>query len=237
MNPTAIEQQLPTNNQHRRLILRVVIILLSMAMVPAMTGCKGKKKRAAEEQARLEALAAAERESYLTGIRDQLNDIINYTAGDLRELAEKEQELEDLINLETWEESDILVQIRRAQFHLKQERDRLTTVNQPSEPSVTPAQTMALEQVSRALSGIANAGNAAEANRRISRSLDMFASPDVPVLIIISAAGDYDRPTTVLRYLNYLKDQQRTPHSVHSVALDSDGKISEIELIKTQLRP
>ena len=237
MNPLASRQVLSPFLRIRRTFPRILIILLSLAMVPSMTGCKGKKKKAAEEQARLEALAASEREAYLNGIRNQLNDILNYTATDLNDLSAMERELNDLANLEDWQESDILVQIRKARYHLQQERDRLTQANTAPDPVVTPAQNNAASFANRAFSGISNASSTAEANDQIRRTLEKFSSPDAPVLIIISQAGDYDRPTTISRYLDYLKDQQRNPHVVEDVVLDNQGKIREIVLIKSQLRP
>lgn len=237
MNPIASRPFLPYFSRIRRTFPRMMIILLSLAMVPTMTSCKGKKKKAAEEQARLEALAAAEREAYLNGIRNQLNDILSYTASDLDDLAAKERELSDLANLEDWQESDILVQIRKARYHLQQERDRLAQASTPPDPVATPAQTNAARFANRAFSGISNASSTADANDQIRRTLEKFSSPDAPVLIIISEAGDYDRPTTISRYLDYLKDQQRNPHVVEDVVLDNQGKIREIVLIKSQLRP
>lgn len=55
------------------------------------------------------------------------------------------------------------------------------------------------------------------------------------MLIIISQAGgfnDYDRPTTIEKYLNYLKDQKISRNSVNDIKYNTNGKISELELIK-----
>ena len=74
-----------------------------------------------------------------------------------------------------------------------------------------------------------------EANRVINETLGMFESNNVPVLIIISQAGgfnDYDRPTTIEKYLNYLKDQKISRNSVNDIKYNANGKISELELIK-----
>lgn len=221
-----------------RLPGNVFMILLCLVLASGMTGCKGKKKKLAEEQARIEALEAANREAYLNGIRNQLNDIINYSATDLDDLARKERELSDLEMLEDWQESDILVQIRKAKYHLSQERDRLSAViQQPTTPVVSPQQANATTAVGRAFDAISGASSTSLANANINQALSLFSSPDVPVLVIISEAGDYDRPTTISRYLEYLKDQGRNPNVVNNVVLDAQGKISEIELIKSQLRP
>ena len=57
------------------------------------------------------------------------------------------------------------------------------------------------------------------------------------MLIIISKEGktvDYDRPTTIKNYLNYLKDTKNNINQVEKVLYDSNGKIKELELIKTR---
>ena len=77
--------------------------------------------------------------------------------------------------------------------------------------------------------------NADDANEKISEALDLFASPDVPVLIIIYHVGDiidYDAPTTAVKYLNYIKDQKKVDVSVNNVKYDNNNKIVELELIK-----
>ena len=82
---------------------------------------------------------------------------------------------------------------------------------------------------------IASSASTTQANRIINETLTLFASNNVPVLIIISQAGgfnDYDRPTTIEDYLNYLKDQKVNRNSVYNLKLNDDGKITEVELIK-----
>ena len=55
-------------------------------------------------------------------------------------------------------------------------------------------------------------------------------------IIIIAKYGqdqkDYDRPTNIDKYLNYLKDKKRYDKEVEDVKYDAMGKIIEIELIK-----
>ena len=83
--------------------------------------------------------------------------------------------------------------------------------------------------------GIANASSVTQANRIINETLQMFSSNSVPVLIIISQAGgfnDYDRPTTIENYLNYVKDQKANRNQVYNLKFNDAGKITEVELIK-----
>jgi hypothetical protein len=82
---------------------------------------------------------------------------------------------------------------------------------------------------------ISSSGNTASANSSINEALALFASPDTPVLIVISESGgqkDYDRPTTIKNYLNYLKDQKKNINQISDVKFDSSGKITELELKK-----
>lgn len=78
--------------------------------------------------------------------------------------------------------------------------------------------------------------NTTAANRNMNEAKSLFASPDVPVLIIIheSADGtkDYDEPTTILNYMNYLKDQGKNLNRIYEVETNSSGKITTLELIR-----
>ena len=82
---------------------------------------------------------------------------------------------------------------------------------------------------------ISNSSSVASANSSINEALALFASPETPVLIVISESGgmkDYDRPTTIKDYLNYLKDQRKNINSISDVKSDGAGKITELELRK-----
>jgi hypothetical protein len=92
-------------------------------------------------------------------------------------------------------------------------------------------------RLSQYFDAIANAGNVTSANTSIDEALYMFASPTAPVLIVISQEGDqkdYDRPTSIRAYLNYLKDQKKNINTVEHVKMDDAGKITEVELRKTK---
>ena len=82
---------------------------------------------------------------------------------------------------------------------------------------------------------ISSSNNVASANASINEALTLFSSPDTPVLIVISEENgmkDYDRPTTIRQYLNYLKDTKNNANSISDLKFDSSGKITEIELRK-----
>ncbi|MFH1937421.1 MAG: hypothetical protein ABIK52_07660 [Bacteroidota bacterium] len=101
--------------------------------------------------------------------------------------------------------------------------------------SVEMTLTSKLESSFQSIADASRAGNTSMANNLIEAALNYFSAPDVPVLIIISKQGaivDYDKPTTVNNYLNFLKDQKESRNKVESYQLDAAGKIKELDLIK-----
>lgn len=91
------------------------------------------------------------------------------------------------------------------------------------------------ERLIQYFTAIANSGSTASSNSSIDEALSLFASPATPVLIVISESGgqkDYDRPTTIKDYLNYLKDQKKNINKISNLQFDSSGKITELELRK-----
>lgn len=90
-------------------------------------------------------------------------------------------------------------------------------------------------KVEQYFSAISSAPSVTSANNSISEALSMFTSEQAPVLIVISEEGgekDYDKPTTIKAYLNYLKDQKKNINKVSNIVLDDAGKIKELELTK-----
>jgi hypothetical protein len=93
-------------------------------------------------------------------------------------------------------------------------------------------------QLENAFTTIANAaktGNLTQADNTIQKTLPLFSSEDAPVLIIISREGsmvDYDKPTTIKRYLNLLRDTKANRNGIDAIMTDAGGKIKELDLIK-----
>ena len=82
---------------------------------------------------------------------------------------------------------------------------------------------------------IAKASSTSSANTSINEALSMFSNGDAPVLIVIYKEGgkpSYDEPTTISKYLNYLKDTKNNKAKVEEVVYDADGKIKELVLKK-----
>jgi hypothetical protein len=73
------------------------------------------------------------------------------------------------------------------------------------------------------------------ANDVINGMLSRFESPDTPVLIIVAedqGVKDYDKPTTIQKYLEYIKMQKRYESKVEEVVRNTDGKITRLVLRK-----
>lgn len=195
-----------------------------MAMVVILTfgasGCKSSKK-AAEEKARQEAAA---REAKIAEAREVLMSILNDEGG--MTLAEKERALARVkaMNLDDQEINELIAQVEAL---LEEERNAANNAD---------AGIVANEQsVQNYFNAIANANSINSANSSINEALNLFASEDAPVLIIINKSGDivdYDEPTTIRKYLEYLKDQKKNINKIDNLELDANGKIKELILIK-----
>jgi hypothetical protein len=93
-----------------------------------------------------------------------------------------------------------------------------------------------LESAFQAIADAAKGGNVTQANSLVQSTVSKyFVSESTPVLIIISKEGsivDYDKPTTIKKYLDFCKDQKDSRNAVDSYMLDDSGKIKELDLIK-----
>jgi hypothetical protein len=82
---------------------------------------------------------------------------------------------------------------------------------------------------------ISSTSNLAGANSNINEALSLFSNPNVPVLIIFYAADgreEFEEPTTISKYLNYVKDVKKSPNAVSEYLLDNNGKIKELVLVR-----
>jgi len=95
------------------------------------------------------------------------------------------------------------------------------------------AEELAAENLENAFNSIANASNVNAANQSIQQTMAMFSNQETPVLIVIheeNGIKDYDEPTTIKKYLEYLKDTKKNLNYIVDIRLDANGKVSELEL-------
>ncbi len=201
----------------------LLLILLSVMLGAGFTGCKSKKKLAQEQ-------AAIEHAEKMQQARQNLESII-YDEGNMS-LEEKEKLLRETKAMGI-DDPELLMMLRDAEETLKNERASLEE-NKKAEDTKEIVLTKE-QQLDKYFMEISTAPSIDAANRTINEALGMFASPSAPVLIIISQSGgmtDYDRPTNIKEYLNYLKDQKKNINRIESINLNDNGKIVDVELIK-----
>ncbi len=198
-----------------------IMLLLCAFIAFGAGGCKAKKEARAAAEARAEQIAKA-RADLLAVINDQGSMSTD----------EKEEVVENVKDMNL-QDAEIQSLIERAEAIIADERAaarRGETVAGDTETG--PASESDLNNLFR---NVASARSNSDANSQIRNALDMFASSETPVLIIISQSGgqtDYDEPTTINKYLNYLKDTKNSPDEVYNMVFDANGKIKELELIK-----
>jgi hypothetical protein len=104
----------------------------------------------------------------------------------------------------------------------------------PPPPAPQPsAEEVAVGKLENNFNSISQSSNVDMANRTINETLAMFSNQETPVLIVIheeNGIKDYDEPTTINKYLNYLKDTKKNLNFISDIRLDASGKVSELEL-------
>lgn len=204
----------------------ILFLMLAAALSSGLTSCKSKKKLAQQEAAEAEARKLAKAKSELESI---LTD-------DTQSIREKEEILAAVKALNI-QDPEVVALMVKAENHInelkaRENAERLAKEREDRLKNESEKAEMGLDQY---FSSIANANSVGQANQLINEAMQQFVSPDTPVLIVIGefdGEKDYDRPTTISKYLNYLKDQKKSDNRVGNVILDANGKIKELELIK-----
>ena len=209
-----------------KLITRMFIILIMTGVAFSTGGCKSKKKLAQEA-------AAKEYAEKVQKAIAELNAILNDDG--TMPIAEMERRLNDIKaqNLNDPTVNDLIGQVE-AKIAAAKEAERLRKEELERQKQLEKEKTK-YDYIEEYFSAIANARTSDEANAKIEQAMKLFTSPETPVLIIISQEGDmndYDKPTTISNYLNYLKDTKSNINRVYSVESDDYGQIKALELIK-----
>lgn len=209
-----------------------LIMLLIVSLGAGLSSCNNQKKLAKKKAAQELAEKTAKAKADLLAI---MNDDGKMT------LEEKEFKLASIkrMNLEDQEVKDLIAQVEekltkeRAALEQRKEEERLLREKERKERELREGGPY--RAINNAMDAVAGAGDVTTANAKIREALASFAGEDVPVLILISSDGeikDYDRPTTIRKYLEFVKDQKKSPNKVLNAVYDSNGKIKELELIK-----
>ena len=198
----------------------MMVLLAVFITLGGTTSCKSKKRLAREA-------AEAEYKSKVEQAVKDLNAILDDET--LWSLEEKEARVK---TIKDWNLQDPQVDDLISQVEKKLARERAQKEEEERNKQEVENVNTTLE---RNFANIARSGNVSQANRAINETLGLFESPNVPVLIIIkqnAGFNDYDRPTTIENYLNYVKDQKKATEKVYDIKYNANGKINELELIK-----
>ena len=204
----------------------VVFMMIAAIAIGGTTSCKSKKKLERER-------AAAEYAAKVDLAKKDLLAIIN---GETDWSVEDQKARVETIKSFNIDDPEIKELITKAEEKIKEEERLLEEERLKKEEEARKQKEAEKYNVlNSAFNNIASAANYDAANMAIDNALKYFATPDVPVLIIISKAGgfnDYDKPTTISKFLNYLKDVKSYKYDVESAKYDALGKITELELLK-----
>ncbi|RLD77375.1 MAG: hypothetical protein DRJ15_13665 [Bacteroidetes bacterium] len=206
----------------KRILKVTFLLMIAASLGSGMSGCKSKKKLAREQ-------AAAEYGRKVETAKHDLLSIIN-DEGNMS-LQEKESKLQRVKDMNL-NEPEILALIRQAEEVIDAEKEEMRRKWEEENKKKTEATSLSLADYFALVAGASSVENA---NMKINEALKLFATPETPVLIIISKEGDivdYDRPTTAKKYFEYLKDQKKNLNEIDNIEYDNNGKIKLLELNK-----
>ena len=215
------------------LINKLLLMALIAVFVAGGTGCASKKKLARQQE--------AERMAKINAAKAELLAIINDDGTMSLEVKERILEKIKAQNIDDAEVKDL---IRQVELLLSAEREELKRAKEEQQRAEEERlrkekelldHKMRFQVLENHFNAIVRADDVATANVEIEEALGLFESNDVPVLIIISREGDivdYDRPTTIRKYFEFLKDQKKNLNAVENIKYNDNEKITELELIK-----
>ncbi|MCU0389680.1 MAG: hypothetical protein MUE81_01045 [Thermoflexibacter sp.] len=201
-----------------------------IALVSINTGCKNKQKEAEKKAAAERAAKIAQAKTDLQALLADNNKSPEELEKDLariKAMGLDDPEVRNLVKQVEEKISKKKAEIAEAKRKAEEEERR----RKEEEERQKPAKLSLNDYFSRIIAS----NNANEANNYITEALKLFASPETPVLIAIGVFGgekDYDKPTTIKKYLEYLKDQKKNLNNIENIAYDNNGKIKELELMR-----
>ncbi|MEM1138220.1 MAG: hypothetical protein AAGI07_20500 [Bacteroidota bacterium] len=175
-------------------------------------------------------------EQRIAKAKSDLQALLN---NELMPIEEKERRLDAIkaLNINDAEVQSLIVQVEEQIAKAKAEKLRMEEEERrrKEEEQRRLRESAPAYKLNKYFNQIATSPNSDVSNTLIDQALNMFSSPDAPVLIIIAKSGDivdYDQPTTINKYLNYLKDQKKKADNIENIVYDDNGKIKELELTK-----
>ncbi|MEN8119920.1 MAG: hypothetical protein ABFS35_06220 [Bacteroidota bacterium] len=199
-------------------VLSKFIILAISVILLGASSCKSKKKIVDVEEDEIEVVNPDIMKSKIA-LKNILDD------DGTMSIEEMEKVLNDVkkLNLDDEELNGLIAKV---EAKIAREKEDLERKKEAAKP----------ENMLRSyFSKIANASSELQADKHIEDALKMFTSDKSTVLIIIAQDAhikDYDKPTNINKYLNYLKDTKNNSNSVEEIKWDANQKIKTLILKK-----
>ncbi len=198
------------------------LVLLALAMLlVGPTGCKTKKKVVEDPKENIEQVNAE-----LVKAKTTLTELLSPDC--TKSIAEKEKIVADIkaLNFNDAGLNDLIAQVETS---IAKEKEAIRLADEKAKEAAKPE-----NKLRKYFKEIANASNEVDANAKIEEAIGMFVSDQANVLIIIAEDGamkDYDKPTKIRKYLNYLKDSKNNINDIEQIHWEGD-KIKTLELRK-----
>jgi len=212
----------------------MVMLLIALVSFGGATSCKSKKKAAekaaSERRAADQKAAEAAKANQVLQAKDELFSLLEDKT---KSASEKEAALAKIKakNINDPEIKALIARVETQVAEAKQlEADKRIADEERKKIENAPLNV----RLTTLLGQIAAAPNREAANQTIAKALTLFASPKVPVFKIIGVFNgekDFDKPTDITQYLNYVKDQKKNIYKLQTYKTDANGKISELEMI------
>ncbi len=200
------------------------LVLLAFVIFLGCAGCKDKKKITDNPDPKDDVVKVDEN---LVKAKSSLQALLGDESS--KSIEEKEKILAD-IKAKNLNDPELNELIKQVEASIAKEKEDIRAAEEKAKSDALPENVLR-----RAFDGIAKATSETEANGIIQQTLQLFTSEKSNVLIIISKAenfNDYDKPTNIKEYLNYLKDTKKNLNDVEKIHFDADKKIKTLELIK-----
>jgi len=211
---------------------RLALLMLIGVVAFGTPSCKNKQKatkdKTEETPTKNDSETTNDQAARVKKAKDMLNRILN---DESLSLADRKAMLDDVRAMKL-NDMEINALIKKAE-------KKLTALDETSEENnwtENKGDTEVKSTLNEFCTEVAQAGSTSTANSKIDKMVSgLFQSEDVPVLIIISEENgkkDYDRPTTIRKYLDYLKDQKNYNSSIEQVFINDKNEITRLELRK-----
>ncbi len=197
------------------------LVLLALAvLLLGSAGCKDKKKITDNPDPKEDVVKVDEN---LVKAKSTLQALLDDEGS--KSIEEQEKILADIkaLNLNDPEVNDL---IKKVEYSIQKQKDDIRQAEEDAKPE---------NVLRRSFDEITKAKNDVEANALIEKTLQLFTSEKSNVLIIISKGAnfnDYDKPTNIKDYLNYLKDTRKNLNDIEKIHFGDNNKIKTLELIK-----